>query len=77
MQVDIYRVTWHDFHPSPQNFSLKKFLTLFPKKLHSKKIIILSQKKFFLYFRKMELSSPNSKTFLIFSQKKLFLYFRK
>ena len=42
MQVVIYRATWHDFHPSSQNFSLKRFLTFFPKKIHSKKIIILS-----------------------------------
>ena len=51
---------------SPQNFSLKKFLTFFLKKSTLKKIIIFSQKKAFFIFQEMELS-----------KKRLFFYFGK
>ena len=45
---------------SPQNYSLKKFLILFPKKSTLKKVLI---------FQKIELSGLKIKDFLIFPQK--------
>ena len=51
---------------------LKKF-----KKIYSEKISHTSQKKVFLTFWEMKLSTSKIKKALIFSHKKLFLHFRK
>ena len=62
-----YSALWYTFEPNLENL----------KKIYSKKNLIFSQKKVFLIFQEIELSSRKLKNFLIFSQKKLFLYFVK
>ena len=60
-------------HFSAQARKIKKYR----KKPSLKKFPTFSQKKFFLYFGKTELSIPKINNFLIFSEKKVFLIFQE